>query len=252
MSGKFGGKTSKPNSNRPASIQQFCAAAEFVAGSSPRESLLQFLDFPGVFSQPMGRKNKIFAWLQGLVLAFGGGGLFVVTFFDSSVLSFPFFPDAVLIQLCVANPARMPYYAAMAALGSLCGCLLLYGLAKKGGEAFFHKHARGKAEVIKEWVEKNAFLSAFVPALLPPPFPFKPFVLAEGVFQVPWRTFVIAILLGRGLRYGGEGLLAVRYGDQALPFLKAHGAAFAVSVVVVLVLLYGVSHFVFRKPAAKV
>lgn len=196
-------------------------------------------------------RRKIFLWLQGLVLTFGGGGLFVVTFFDSSILSFPFFPDAVLIQLCVANPARMPYYAAMAALGSLCGCVVLYGLAKKGGEAFFHKHARGKAEKIKEWVEKNAFLSAFIPAILPPPFPFKPFVLAEGVFQVPWRTFVTAILLGRGLRYGAEGILAVRYGDSALDFLKAHGVAFALSVGVAILVLYLISHFLMHKPAAK-
>ena len=196
-------------------------------------------------------RKKIFAWLQGLVLAFGGGGLFVVTFFDSSVLSFPFFPDAMLIQLCVANPARMPYYAAMAALGSLCGCVVLYGLAKKGGEAFFHKHARGKAEKIKEWVEKNAFLSAFLPAVLPPPIPFKPFVLAEGVFQAPWRTFVVAILLGRGLRYGAEGVLAVRYGDSALVFLKAHGVAFALGVLVAVVVLYAVTHFTMHKPTAK-
>jgi membrane protein YqaA with SNARE-associated domain len=196
-------------------------------------------------------KRKIFAWLQGLVFTFGGGGLFVVTFFDSSILSFPFFPDAVLIQLCVANHARMPYYAAMAALGSLCGCLVLYGLAKKGGEAFFHKHARGKAEKIKEWVEKNGFLSAFVPAILPPPFPFKPFILAEGVFQVPWRTFVMAILFGRGLRYGVEGILAVRYGDGALDFLKAHGVAVALSVLLVALLLFAVSHFALHKPAPK-
>jgi membrane protein YqaA with SNARE-associated domain len=193
-------------------------------------------------------KRKIFAWLQGLVLTFGGGGLFVVTF---SVLSFPFFPDAVLIQLCVANHARMPYYAAMAAIGSLCGCLVLYALAKKGGEAFFHKHARGKAEKIKEWVERNAFLSAFIPAILPPPFPFKPFVLAEGVFQVPWRTFVLAILLGRGLRYGTEGVLAVRYGDSALDFLKTHGGAFALSVGIAILVLYLVSHFLLHRPAAK-
>src|SRR5271156_2217619 len=201
------------------------------------QTLLQSFDFPGKFFSTMNRR-QIFAWLQGLVLTFGGGGLFVVTFFDSSILSFPFFPDAVLIQLCVANPARMPYYAAMAALGSLSGCLLLYALAKKGGEAFFHKHARGKAEKIKEWVEKNGFLSAFLPALLPPPFPFKPFVLAEGVFQAPWRTFVVAILLGRGLRYGVEGILAVRYGDSALGYLKAHGGTFALAVLALMLFLY--------------
>ena len=110
----------------------------------------------------------------------------------------------------------MPYYAAMAAIGSLAGAWWLYLLAKKGGEAFFHSHAGGSAEKIKEWVDGHGFLSAFIPAILPPPFPFKLFVLAEGVFQVPARTFIVAILLGRGLRYGVEGILAVRYGDAAL------------------------------------
>ena len=198
----------------------------------------------------MGRR-KIFLWLQGLVMAFGGGGLFVVTFFDSSILSFPFFPDAVLIELCIANHTLMPYYATMAALGSLSGCLVLYYLAKKGGEAFFHKHAGGKAEKIKQWVDNNGFLSAFIPALLPPPFPFKPFILAEGVFQVPAKTFILAILLGRGLRYGVEGILAVRYGDAALDYLKSHGGAFALSVLVLVLLIYVLTRFVFRHSPAK-
>ncbi len=198
----------------------------------------------------MGRQ-KIFAWMQGLVMAFGGGGLFVVTFFDSSVLSFPFFPDAVMIELSIANPVRMPYYAAMAAVGSLLGSIMLYFLAKKGGEAFFHKHAGGKAEKIKEWVDKNGFLSAFLPAVLPPPFPFKPFVLAEGVFQVRARTFILAILLGRGSRYGLEGILAVRYGDAALVYLKTHGATFVLGLVVVMALLYVLIHFVLRGSSAK-
>lgn len=70
-------------------------------------------------------------------MTFGGGGLFVVTFFDSSLLSFPFFPDAVLIELCISKPVLMPYYATMAALGSLSGCLVLYFVAEKAGEAFF-------------------------------------------------------------------------------------------------------------------
>jgi membrane protein YqaA with SNARE-associated domain len=198
----------------------------------------------------MGRR-KILVWLQGLVMAFGGGGLFVVTFFDSSLLSFPFFPDAVLIELCIANHVRMPYYTAMAAFGSLFGCMVLYFLAKKSGEAFFHKHAGGKAEKIKEWVDNNGFLSAFIPAVLPPPFPFKPFILAEGVFQVPSRTFILAILLGRALRYGLEGILAVRYGDAALDYLKLHGWTFALSVLVLMVLLYVLSHYVFHRSSSK-
>src|SRR5271154_1032727 len=149
---------------------------------------------------------KLPVWLQKSVAVLGGGGLFLVAFFDSSVLSFPFIPDALVITLSIRNPARMPYYAAMAALGSLAGCIWLYLLAKKGGEAFFHRHAGGRAGKAKRWVKRNAFLSVFLPAILPPPFPFKIFVLAEGVFQVPLRTFVVSILFGRGLRYLVEGL----------------------------------------------
>jgi membrane protein YqaA with SNARE-associated domain len=191
-------------------------------------------------------KQHLFAWLQGLVATMGGGGLFMVTFFDSSILAFPFFPDAVVIDLCIAKPTRMPFYAATAALGSLCGCILLYALARKGGEAFFHRHARGKAVRIKEWVDNNGFLSAFLPAVLPPPFPFKPFVLAEGVFQVPARTFILAILLGRGLRYGLEGVLAVRYGDSTLDFLKVHGGVFVLAVLGIVIVFYIVVHYLFH------
>jgi len=184
-------------------------------------------------------------------MTFGGGGLFVVTFFDSSLLSFPFFPDAALIELCIANHVLMPYYATMAALGSLAGCLVLYFVAEKAGEAFFHKHAGGKAQKIKEWVDNNGFLSAFIPAVLPPPFPFKPFILAEGVFQVPAKTFILAILLGRGLRYGVEGILAVRYGDSALGYLKAHGGTFALALLALMLFLYLVTRFIFRRSSAK-
>jgi membrane protein YqaA with SNARE-associated domain len=192
------------------------------------------------------KQKPLPGWLQNLVAMMGGGGLFVVAFFDSSVLSFPFITDALVMHLSFANPARMPYYAAMAAAGSLAGCIWLYLLAKKGGEAYFHRHAKGRAEKVREWVDEHAFLSVFVPAILPPPLPFKIFVLAEGVFQVPLRTFILAILLGRGLRYLAEGILAVRYGDATLDFLKVHSAAVALSVVAVLMLLFLASRWVSR------
>lgn len=180
----------------------------------------------------------------------GGGGLFVVAFLDSSVLSFPFITDALVIELSYEKPARMPYYVAMAALGSLSGCIWLYLLAKKGGEAFFHRKVGAGALKAKMWVERHAFLSVFIPAILPPPLPFKIFILAEGVFQVPLRTFVLALLLGRGLRYLAEGILAVRYGEAALLYLTTHSGAFAISVLVVLAVLYLVSRLHLHSPPA--
>jgi membrane protein YqaA with SNARE-associated domain len=194
------------------------------------------------------KQPKLPPWLQQIVAAMGGGGLFVVAFLDSSVLSFPFVTDALVFQLCYTNPARMPYYVAMASIGSLAGCIWLYLLAKKGGEAYFHRHAGGRAAKIKDWVDSHAFLSVFIPAILPPPFPFKIFVLAQGVFQVPLRTFVLSILLSRGLRYLVEGILAVRYGDAALRFMIAHSAAFGIAIVVTMLLLFLISRLSLGHP----
>lgn len=185
-------------------------------------------------------------WLQHFLATMGGGGLFVVAFLDSSVLSFPFVADAIVVELTIEKPSRMPYYAAMATLGSLAGCIWLYLIAKKGGELYFRRHAKGSGEKLKEWVESHAFLSAFIPAILPPPLPFKGFIVAEGVFQVPLRTFVTALLFGRGLRYAAEGILAVFYGEAALNFMMAHTKAFALSVVGVLAILFIVSRLMFR------
>jgi membrane protein YqaA with SNARE-associated domain len=185
-------------------------------------------------------------WLAGIVATMGGGGLFVATFLDSSVLTLPFIADALVIDLSIQRPTRMPYYCAMAALGSLAGCIWIYWLAKKGGGAYFHR--RRGAHRVKGWVQQNAFLSVFIPGILPPPFPFKVFVIAEGVFQVPLKTFVLALLLGRALRYFVEGMLAVRYGNAVLPFLISHRIGFALGVIGVLVALYVVSRLLFRQP----
>src|SRR5579862_8708704 len=106
-------------------------------------------------------------WLQAIVALTGGLGLFLIAFLDSSVLTFPIINDLLLIDLSVRYPARMPYYAAMATLGSVAGCLLLYYIARKGGEAMFRKQAGPRAQRIQEWIKRNGFASILVTALLP-------------------------------------------------------------------------------------
>ena len=103
-------------------------------------------------------KIKLPVWLAHLVATLGGLGLFVVAFLDSSVLSFPIVTDLLVIEESIQNPARMPYYAFMATVGSLAGCFWLYVLAKKGGEAFFHSRAGRHAVRARRWVDSNAFL----------------------------------------------------------------------------------------------
>src|SRR5467141_2382302 len=98
-------------------------------------------------------------WLQAIVASAGGMGLFLIAFLDSSVLTFPVINDLLLIDLSIRFPARMPYYAGMATLGSVGGCLFLYYIARKGGQAMFHKYAGSRAQRIQEWIKRNGFTS---------------------------------------------------------------------------------------------
>jgi membrane protein YqaA with SNARE-associated domain len=189
-----------------------------------------------------GWKQKIVAFAGAL----GAPGLFLISFLDSSVLTFPVINDLLLIELCIQHPTRMPLYAAMAALGSVLGCVLLYFLAKKGGEAFFQKKAGARGDAIRHWVERNGFGGMLLAALLPPPTPFKIFVFAAGVFQVPLWSFTSAIALARAIRYFGIGYLAIRYGENAMPFLKEHKLQVAVGVIVFVLLSYLLSRLILR------
>jgi membrane protein YqaA with SNARE-associated domain len=190
-------------------------------------------------------------WLQAIVAATGGLGLFLIAFLDSSVLTFPVINDLLLINLSIRYPARMPFYAAMATLGSVGGCLLLYYIARKGGEAMFHKHAGPRARHIHAWINRNGFVSILVTALLPPPTPFKVFVVAAGALEMPVRTFVLGLLVARGIRFFGEGFLAVKYGDHASEFLIAHKLAVAGGTLGVVLLLYIASRLAFRTAPAR-
>jgi membrane protein YqaA with SNARE-associated domain len=188
-------------------------------------------------------------WKQkivGFAGALGAPGLFLISFLDSSVLTFPVINDLLLIELSIEHPARMPLYALMAAMGSVLGCVVLYFIARKGGEAFFHKKAGQRGAAIRHWVEENGFVGMLVAALLPPPTPFKIFVFAAGVFEVPLWSYTCAITLARLIRYFGIGYLAVRYGNDALPYLKGHKLEATVVIVVFVLLSYLVSRVLLR------
>jgi membrane protein YqaA with SNARE-associated domain len=167
--------------------------------------------------------KRFLAAIQGAAVAMGGPGLFIIGFLDSSFLSFPEVNDLLLIGMVMKRPALLPYYAFMATFGSVLGCLVIYYIARKGGEAFLRKrfkehHVEGGLKLF----QKYGLLMLVVPALLPPPAPFKIFVLMAGVVSIPVWQFVAAIGIARGIRYGGEGLLAVWYGDRAFTFLHDH------------------------------
>jgi membrane protein YqaA with SNARE-associated domain len=190
-------------------------------------------------------------WIKGFASALGGPGLFIIAFLDSSFLSFPEVNDLLIIYLTTQHKERMPYYALMTTLGSIAGCLALYAVARKGGEAFLRKRFKPHyVDLAMDRFRRYGLLAILIPSILPPPTPFKIFVLAAGVAKVRPFDFILAIAIGRGVRYFGEGLLAVYYGDQAAEFLKQNAVAVGITVAAA-GLLVGGGYFLWRRRAER-
>ena len=176
------------------------------------------------------------AWIYGLALAMGGPGLFTVAFLDSSFISLPQINDILVVLLVTQHKAWMPYFVTMATLGSVVGCYAIYYLAEKGGEAFLRRRLRpGSTERALALYRRHGLMALMVPALLPPPSPFKLFVLMAGVAGVRPVPFVTAIAVARGVRYVGLGILAIYYGDAALELMRTRGRDVALGMVALII-----------------
>jgi len=185
-------------------------------------------------------------WVLKAIAYSGSLTLLGLSFLDATVLPFPSLNDLLLIDLCIQAPARMTYYALMATIGSVAGSVVLYFIARKGEEAAFHKKAGSQAPQIRHWMERNGFVTLVVAALLPPPTPFKLFVLGAGALGMPFRGFVAAMSIARAVRFFAEGYLATRYGPQTTRFLMAHSVAFAISTVAFVLVFYWIARVLMR------
>lgn len=182
--------------------------------------------------------GKVAAWVQGVALAMGAPGLFLIAFLDSSFLSLPEIADIMVVYMVVQHPHRLPLYVAATTIGSMCGCLVMYFLGRKGGEAMMRRRFAGPTvERAMGVFQRYGVMAVLVPSLLPPPMPFKIFVLLAGVVGISIQRFLMAIAIGRGARYTILGILAVEYGEEALAYIKANGGS--VALVVAGVLLAG-------------
>jgi membrane protein YqaA with SNARE-associated domain len=175
-------------------------------------------------------------FVRGLSSGTAGLGLFGIACFDSSLLSLPEINDALLLYFGARFPERAFYYALMTMLGSVTGASLLYGLARWQGFSFLEKRfPKGRIQSVFELVRRYGAFAVLLPSILPPPFPFKIFVLSSGALGLSVPRFVAAMVVGRTLRYFGEAWLAVRYGDEALGYLHANTANVLIGVLVVAV-----------------
>ncbi len=188
---------------------------------------------------------RFLSWVRGIAFALGGPGVFLIAVLDSSFLSFPEVVDLLIVVLVTHHKERMIFYAGLATLGSIAGCFMLYYVGRAGGEAFlrrkFHERHVDRALAL---FQKYGLFAVAVPSILPPPIPFKPFVLIAGVARVrPWDFFV-AVGIGRGVRYFGEGALALWYGERAADFLKQNAQVVSLIVAVLVLLVAAVWFFV--------
>ena len=140
---------------------------------------------------------------------------------DSSFVSLPEVNDVLLMTFTINDPGGMVKYTLLTILGSVIGCALLYSVGRKGGETFLRRSfADEKLARIQRWYQRHGVLAVIVPSLLPPPTPFKIFVLSAGTFGISWPKFLTAVVIGRGIRYFSEGILALLYGPAAIQFVQ--------------------------------
>jgi len=164
--------------------------------------------------------------LRALALAWGAPGLFLVAFLDSSILPLPGITDILLIVMVTRHREAMLLYVGTTILGSVGGCLMMHAIGKKGGEALVRKRFAGaRIEKTMASLRRHGVMAVLIPCLLPPPAPFKVFLLLAGAVGISAARFAAAIALGRGVRYFALGLLAARYGEQAGAYVAEHGMA---------------------------
>src|SRR5690242_6580500 len=162
---------------------------------------------------------KLFHWVHRL----GGPGLILLGVADNSVVPLPGSMDVATIWLAASNRHLWFYYALMATLGAVLGGYITYALAQKGGEeALQHKLPPKKAEKILKKFKNKGFGAVLVSAMLPPPFPIVPVLVAAGALQYPRKKFVGALALGRGIRFAVVAGMGAIYGDAIVSFFSKY------------------------------
>jgi membrane protein YqaA with SNARE-associated domain len=173
------------------------------------------------------------------LITFGAFGLFAVALLDSTFVPLPSSADALMLLLTTAHPRWMVLYALMATAGSALGCWMLYLISRRAGARALSKFSEAKQKRVKDLIDRYDMLAVLVATLLPPPFPFKLFVITAGVFRFSLPRFMIAIVVGRAFRFLLEGYFAVRYGAEAKALLARYypwiGLGVAIAVILFVV-----------------
>ncbi len=192
-------------------------------------------------------KNRLAKWtllLWTLLKPLGAWGVFAIAAIDSAALGMPL--DPIVAGYVYLQPQKFWLYVLMASAGSALGSLVIYAIGYQMGELVLEKRmGKEKFQRVRARFEKHEFLALFVPALIPPPFPFKLFALSAAVFEMHFAHYLLAIFVGRIARFLILSVLVVWFGPQAVSMagvlFQRHaglmGAALAVVAALVLLLV---------------
>ncbi|HEX5411257.1 MAG TPA: VTT domain-containing protein [Terriglobia bacterium] len=182
--------------------------------------------------------HEVVSNLFSLISRFGAPGLFVLTLLDTSFLFIPFGPDLLLVGMVAREHKMAPFYALIAAAGSVVGCAILDVVSRKEGEKGLEKLLSGRRiESVTKRVRKSAPWALSVASLMPPPFPFTPIIIAASALQYPRKKLLTVVGIARLARYGTEALLALYFGHQLVEISKSKGVEWTVISIIVISLI---------------
>src|SRR5215203_4138790 len=185
-------------------------------------------------------------WLEvnviGLPIYLAAPAMIIIGALDSSLLSLPEINDYLVVGRCFKDPKAAFYFPLFAATGSVIGCHLLYTIVRRGGQAVLRKRFNLQSiKRVERAYERFGFLTIGIPAVLPPPLPFKIFVATAGTLEYPRWKFLVTVMIARSLRYYVEGILAVFYGRRVLSYFRDNGLvilSIASAAVILIILVY--------------
>lgn len=200
---------------------------------------------------------SIARWLEvnviGLPIYLAAPAMIIIGALDSSLLSLPEINDYLVVGRCFRQPSAVYYFPLFAATGSVLGCNLLYSIVRRGGQAVLRKRFPiASIKRVERAYERFGFFAIAIPAVLPPPLPFKIFVATAGALEYPRWKFLLTVMIARSFRYYVEGILAVFYGRRVLLFLRDNGLVIVSIVATLVVIALGVYILIKRRrgPAA--
>jgi membrane protein YqaA with SNARE-associated domain len=179
--------------------------------------------------------SSVAAWLEHNVISlpiyYAAPAMVLIGALDSSLLSLPEINDYLVVGRCYKYPSAVFYFPLFAAAGSVLGCWLLYSIMRRGGQALLRRRFKAeRIERVERAYARFGILAIAIPAILPPPLPFKIFVATAGTLEYPRWKFLLTVMIARSFRYYVEGILAVFYGRRVLSFLKENGLTILIIV----------------------